>query len=42
LWILVSRGRVEHDPVEFVLKDRVSYVVVAIILFIYFISGGAL
>jgi len=42
LWILVSRGRVEHDPVEFVLKDGVSYTVAAIILVVFLISRGPL
>ena len=42
LWILVSRGRVEHDPVEFVLKDGVSYTVAAIVLVIFLISRGTL
>ena len=41
-WILVSRGRVEHDPVEFVLRDGVSYMVGALILGVYFISRGTL
>jgi 4-hydroxybenzoate polyprenyltransferase len=27
-WIIVSRGKVDHDPIEFVLKDWISYAVV--------------
>lgn len=42
LWILVSRGRVADDPVEFVVRDIVSYVVAAMILGFYLLSRSAL
>jgi 4-hydroxybenzoate polyprenyltransferase len=38
LWILVARGRVPHDPVEFVLKDGVSYLVGFFIIVIYLVA----
>ena len=25
LWLIVSRGRLDHDPIDFVLRDRVTY-----------------
>ena len=27
-WIIVSRGKVDHDPIEFVLRDWISYLVI--------------
>jgi len=40
-WLIVSRGKVGHDPVEFVLKDWVSYLTVTVmVLLVYAAQGG--
>lgn len=41
-WILLSRGQVADDPVEFVLGDGVSYIVASLIVVIYFLWQGPL
>lgn len=38
IWILSTRGKVQEDPVVFVMKDRVTYVVAALCGFIMFLA----
>ena len=42
LWILTARGKVQDDPVEFVIRDNVSYLVASAILALYMLSKGVL
>ncbi len=37
-WILVTRGQVEQDPVVFTLKDKVSYIVCILLIFVIYIA----
>jgi len=37
-WILVSRDRVNHDPIEFVLKDWVSYLTAAAMVALVYLA----
>jgi 4-hydroxybenzoate polyprenyltransferase len=39
IWMLANRGRVYEDPVVFVLKDRMSYCVVSLIVSIIVLSS---
>ena len=37
-WILVTRGKVEQDPVVFALKDKVTYLVCLLLIFIILLA----
>lgn len=37
-WLLVSRGKVDNDPIEFVLRDRISYFAVVGFLILLFMA----
>ena len=39
-WLIVSRGKVDHDPVEFVLKDWVSYLTAAVMVLLAYVAQG--
>ncbi len=37
-WALVSRGEINHDPIEFIVRDRMSYAVLILLFLVYLIA----
>ena len=37
-WLLVSRGKVDNDPIEFVLRDRISYLAIVAFFILFFMA----
>jgi 4-hydroxybenzoate polyprenyltransferase len=42
MWLMASRGQMTSDPLVFSLKDRVSYVMIGIMVVIWLVASGSL
>jgi len=38
LWIIVNRGQLDYDPIDFVMKDRVTYALGVVVSVVFFVA----